>query len=138
MGTKEMILVFILIPVYISYIVGRFLALPYRINRSFRRKAIRKQFVTTGWLVEKDQMKIKYNYRIGDRLHDVEIHFDIDLNSQPEEIPEKVTIYYLRPQADEILIEELATFDKASYLFGFFINASIPIILYLLGDWLIF
>lgn len=138
MGTKEIVMVFILIPVYISYIIGLFLALPYRLNRKFRRKAISKKFVTTGWLVDKNQTSITYNYRIGQVLHDVEIYFNIDLNSKPEEVPEKVTIYYLKPRADEILIEELATFEKASDLFAFFIHASIPIILYLLGDWFIF
>lgn len=138
MGIKETILICILIPVYIAYSIGVFLALPYRLNRKFRRKAIRKKCVTAGWLVKQSETEITYNYRIGKALHSVEIDFNLDLNSKPEEIPEKVTVYYLEPRASEILIEELSTFDKKDDLIAFLIHISIPVIIYLVLDWWIF
>ena len=133
--TKSAIMLFFVIPICLGYLIGLFFALPHRRNSKFRKRAVRKRFVTEGRLTKQTEFEATYQYRIGGNLHTAEINI---CRSAPKEIPGKVKIYYSDPYGKEIMVEEFAQDTAAGDTAIFMAYALVPLGLYFLLRYLLF
>ena len=133
--TKSAIMLFFVIPICLGYLIGLFFALPHRRNSKFRKRAVRKRFVTEGRLTKQTEFEATYQYRIGGNLHTAEINI---CRSAPKEIPGKVKIYYSDPYGKEIMVEEFAQDTAAGDTAIFLAYALVPLGLYFLLRYLLF
>lgn len=124
-------ILYYLLPLYICYLFGFFLALPHLCNQRFRKRCIRKKRIVIGSLEKTNSEKTTYCYRIDGTLYSVNIENKKILDAGfAGKAPKNVTIYYDKPKGASILIEEFANFRQKKDYILFVIFAFLPILLY--------